>query len=143
MYVPCILSGTAVSAWVKAMRTLFGRLKKKTKSGQAAKANTARQLWTLQNFQFLETHLAIRMETRQLGRVPVPVLPVDLEEEEGGDDDASLMCGRSSSQSPSTQRPARLRPAPVNHHVTGGPGHCPAVAVANGLMRPYSSWLIG
>ena len=62
MYVPCILSGTAVSTWFKSMRTLFGRLKK-TKSGQAAKANTARQLWTLQNFQFPEAHLAIRMET--------------------------------------------------------------------------------
>ena len=82
MYVPCILSGTAVSTWFKTMRTLFGRMKKKTKSGQAAKPNTARQLWTLQNFQFLEAHLAIWTETRELGRVLVPVLPMDLEEEE-------------------------------------------------------------
>ena len=87
------------------MHTLFGRLMKKTKSGQAAKANTARQLWTLQNFQFVEAHLAIWTETRQLGRVLVPTLPVDQveekEEEEGGDDDDTA--SRSSIQLPSTQ----------------------------------------
>ena len=64
MYVPCILSGTAITIWFKSMHTLFGRLKKKTKSGQAAKANTASQLWTLQNFQFLEAHPASWTETR-------------------------------------------------------------------------------
>ena len=45
MYVPCILSSTAVSTWFKSMHTLFGQLERKTKSGQAAKANTARQQW--------------------------------------------------------------------------------------------------
>ena len=98
------------------MRTLFGRLKKKTKSGQAAKANTGRQLSTLKNFQFLEAHLTIQMDTRLLGRVLVPALAVNLEEEEeGGDDDddaTSLMSGRSSSQLPSTQQPSTSQAGP-------------------------------
>ena len=69
MYVPCILSGNAVLIWFKSMRTLFGRLKKK-KSGQALKPTTARQVWTLTDF--LEAHLTICMDTRQLGKVVVP-----------------------------------------------------------------------
>ena len=76
------------------MRTLFGRLKKK-KSGQALKPTSARQVWTLTDFKFLEAHLTIRMDTRQLGKV---VVPMEMEEEEeGGDDDdaASLACAHS------------------------------------------------
>ena len=85
---------------------LFGRLKKK-KSSQAAKSMTARQMWTLTNFQFLEAHLTIHMDACQLGKVVVPVLPADVEEEEGGDaanaDAASLMSARSSSTSSGKQ----------------------------------------
>ena len=104
MYVPCILSCTAVLTWFKSMRMLFGRLKKK--SGQAVKPTTARQVWTLTNFQFLEAHLTIRMDTHQLGKVVVPALPADKEEEGGDDDDAdaaSLTSARSSTLPPSTQ----------------------------------------
>ena len=95
MYVPCILSGNAVLTWFKSMGMLFGCLKKK-KTGQALKPTTARQVWTLTSFKFLEAHLTIRMDTRQLGKVvvpTVPALPVEVEEEEeeeeeeeGGDD---------------------------------------------------------
>ena len=46
MFVPCILSGTAITTWFKSMQTLLGYLKKKTKLGQAAKSHTARQSWT-------------------------------------------------------------------------------------------------
>ena len=38
MYVPCILSDSAIFTLFKSMWTLFGHLKKKTKSGQPAKA---------------------------------------------------------------------------------------------------------
>ena len=90
---------------------LFGCLKKKTKSGQADKAHTASQSWTLQNFQFLEAHIAIWMETRELGRVLVPMLPADLEEEEEGrdEDDAT---SRISSPPPSTQLPSTSQASP-------------------------------
>ena len=72
MYVPCILVGNAVLTWFKSMRTLFGRLKKK-KSGPALKPMTARQVGTLNSFKFLEAHLMIRTDTRQLGMVVVPL----------------------------------------------------------------------
>ena len=55
------------------------------------------------------------METRQMGRVLVSVLPVDLEEEEeeeeeGGDKDDAT--SRSSSQAPSTQLPSTSQAGP-------------------------------
>ena len=66
---------------------MHGRLKKKT-SGQAAKKLTARQAWNCDNFDFLESHLVIRAEHSQLGKMMTPALPVDQEgEEEGGEDD--------------------------------------------------------
>ena len=52
----------------------------KAKSGQPAKPKTARQQWTLRNFQFLSAHLYIWTDTSQLGRVPVPALQLDPEE---------------------------------------------------------------
>ena len=98
MCVPCILSGGAIRTWYQSMRTLFGRLKKKT-SGQGAKQLTARQHWTKENFSFLSSHLVIWAEHSQLGKVPTPVLPVDPEgEDERGDDEdaisAHLFSGR-------------------------------------------------
>ena len=75
------------------MRTVFGKLKKK-KSAQAAKANTAHQDWTMRSFKFLEAHLIIRTDTRQLGKVPQVM--EEEEEEEADDDYASSV--RSSSQ---------------------------------------------
>ena len=72
------------------MRTVFGKLKKK-KSGQAAKVTTACQDWTMMLFKFLEAHLTIRTDTRQLGKVPQA-----MEEEAADNDDASSV--RSSSQ---------------------------------------------
>ena len=74
MYVPCILSDSAVWTWFKSMRTLFGHLKKK-KLGQATKAHTARQKWTLSNIQFLFAHMCIQTDTSQLGRVSHPHAP--------------------------------------------------------------------
>ena len=68
MCVPCILSAGAFKTWYQSMRTLFGRLKKKT-SGQAAKQLTARQRWTKENFGFLAAHLVIRADHSQLGKV--------------------------------------------------------------------------
>ena len=97
MYVPCILAGGVILTWFKSMRTLFGRLKK-NKSGQAVKPTTAQQVWTLKCFKFLEAHLTIRTDTRQLGNVVVPVE----DEKEGGDNDdaTSLASALSSSQAP-------------------------------------------
>ena len=95
---------------------LFGRLKKK-RSGQALKPMTARQVWTLTNFKFLEAHLTICTDTRHLGTV---VVPAEVEEEEnaGDDDDApSLASARSSSQVPSGMQPAQ--------HVSGRPQSSP------------------
>ena len=111
MYVPCILSDSAISTLFKSMRTLFGHLKKKTKLGQAAKAHTARQTWTLRNFLFLEAHLSIRMDTSQLGKVTVPELQPDLEEEEEGGDNHNA-ASHTSSQAPSTQLPSKTQASP-------------------------------
>ena len=111
MYVPCILSATAVMTWFKSTRTLFSHLKKKM-LGQAATALTARQKWMMANFQFLSTHLCIRMDHSQLGRVYTPVLQVDPEGEvEGGDDDdaASVTSSQAPSQLPSLSQ-ANLMP---------------------------------
>ena len=61
----------------------------------------------MSNFQFLLGHLCIRTSHSQLGRVPVPVLQVDLEgEDEGGDDDdaASVTSSQVPSQLPSTSQ---------------------------------------
>ena len=76
MCAPCILSALAVKTWFQSMRMLFGQLKKKT-SGQAAKPLTARQKWTMVNFQFLSAHQCIRADHSQLGRVHTPALQVD------------------------------------------------------------------
>ena len=111
MYVPRILSDSAVSTWFKSMWTLFGCLKKQTKLGQPAKPKTARQQWTLVNFQFISAHLSIWMDTSQLSRVSAPRLQLDLEEEEeGGDDDDAA--SRNSSQAPSTQLPNMAQASP-------------------------------
>ena len=130
MYVPCILSVSAVLTWFKAMRTLFGCLKKQTKSGQPAKPKTARQQLTLRNFQFLSAHLSIWMDTSKLSRVPTPVLQLDPEEEdEGGDDDDAA--SRTSSQAPSTQLPSTSQASPSQapcdrrpRPVSSGSGNC-------------------
>ena len=99
MYVPRILPDGALLTWFKSIRTIFGKLKKK-KSGQAVKPTTARQERTLRSFKFLEAHLTIRTDTRQLGKV---LLPPDVEEEADDDDAVSLGSAHSSSQLPSAQ----------------------------------------
>ena len=107
MCVPCILSGGAIRMWYNSMRTLFGRLKKKT-SGQGAKQLTARQRWTKENFSFLSSHLVIRVEHSQLGNVPTPALSVDQEgEDEGGDEDAISVA---SSQLPISSQAGSSKP---------------------------------
>jgi len=55
-----------IVTWFRNMRTIYGKLKKK-KSGQSAKALTARQQWTRDKFAFLEHHLLVRSQTRVLG----------------------------------------------------------------------------
>ena len=102
MYFPCIISGVAIWTWFKSMRTVFGKLKKK--SGQAAKATTAQQDWPMRSFKFLEAHLTIRTDTRQLGKVPQQM------EEEADDDDASSV--RSSGQLPSASQASSSQAGP-------------------------------
>ena len=68
-------------------------------------------------------------------------LPVDLEEDEETMTMPPVRWVLIAPASHPVHSPAHLRPAPVKH-VTGGPGHRAALAVANGWMRPYSSWLI-
>ena len=75
------LAGGAILTWFKSMRIVFGKLKKK-KSGQAVKPTTAREMWTLRCFKFIEAHLTIWTNTHQLSKVMLPML---VEEEEGGD----------------------------------------------------------
>ena len=133
MYVPCILSNSAVWTWFKSMRTLFSRLKKK-KSGQAAKAHTARQKWTLSNFQFLSAHLCIWMDTSQLGRVPTPsskwIWRGRIREE------MMMPPPVSPSARCPVSCPAHPRLAPVKHHETGGPGQRSALALEIESIRP-------
>lgn len=65
-------SGSDLFLWFKSQRTIFGRLVKKTKSGQALQALqvlTPRQKWLIKSFQFLNQHMVIRTESRQLGKV--------------------------------------------------------------------------
>ena len=115
MYVPCILSDSVVWTWFKSMRTLFGHLKKK--SGQAVKAHTARQKWTMSNFQFLSAHLCIRPDTSQFGRVSTPMLQ--------DDDAASVTSSQAPSQLPRTsqagpsQAPRDRRPRAASSTGTG------------------------
>jgi hypothetical protein len=79
----CILSGEVISRWLKSQRTIYGKLLKKTKSGQASKKMTARQKWVV-------TNLSVRAPTRQLGRVLDATLDEDEEQvEEEHEDDAS------------------------------------------------------
>ena len=84
------LSGNLIWQWFKNMRTVFGKLKKK-KSGQAATTLTARQVWTITSFKFLEKHLVIRSDSRKLGQVPdLPQPPTyeDLEDDEDDEEDS-------------------------------------------------------
>ena len=124
MYVPCILSDSALWTWFKSMQMLFGHLKKK--SGQATKAHTARQKWTLSNFQYLSAHMCIQTDTSHLSRVPTAALQVDREgEDEGGDDATSVTYSQVPSQLPSTshaspsQAPCDRRPRAVSSTGTG------------------------
>ena len=64
---PCIISGQAIKVWFASQRTMYGKLTKMTKSGQAAKQFTYRQKWVLSNFKFLEAHLKVQTKTRTLG----------------------------------------------------------------------------
>ena len=112
------------------MRTVFGKLKKE-KSGQAVKPTTAQQQWTLRCFKFLEAHMTIRTDTRQLGKV---VLPAEVEEEGGDNDDAaSLGSTRSSRQLPSASQPSTSQDD-LSQPMTGGPGQ--RAALARGSTRP-------
>ena len=101
--------------WFKSMRTLFGRLKKK-KSGQAVKPMTARQVWTLRCFKFLEAHLTIQTDTRQLGKVVVPVEVKEEEEEEEEEMMPMPPVHAALARQPVVRSPACLRPAPVKAH---------------------------
>ena len=108
MCVPCTLSGGAIRTWYNSMRTLFGRLNKKT-SGQVAKKLTARQRWTKENFSFLSSHLVIQAQHSQLRKVPTPALPVDPEgEDEGGDCKDAISVA--SSQLPSSYQAGPSQP---------------------------------
>ena len=112
MCVSCILSALAVKTWFQSIRTLFGRLKKKT-LGQGAKPLTARQKWSKANFSFLSAHLCIRTDHSQLGMVQTPVLQVDLEvEDEGGDDEdaTSVTSSQMHSQLPSSAKGGSSQP---------------------------------
>lgn len=67
------LTGPAVFAWFRSVRTMYGRLLKKTKSGQAKQTMTERQTWLLRSFSFLDSHLRVQGETRQLGEVSIVI----------------------------------------------------------------------
>ena len=109
------------------MRTLFGRLNKKT-SGQVAKKLTARQRWTKENFSFLSSHLVIQAEHTRLRKVPTPALPVGLEgEDEGGDDEDAVSVT-------SSLLPSSSQAGPLNH-VTGGPPGQEPVGLAQDQRR--------
>ena len=75
----------------------------KKKSGQAAKANTAPQDWTMRSFKFLKAHLIIKTDTRQLGKVHQVM-------EEADSDDASSVC--SFSQPPSSAQASSTQAGP-------------------------------
>ena len=88
------LTDTQVKTWYQNMRTLFGRLKKKT-LGQGAKQLTARQWWTKENFGFLLAHVVIWAEHSQLSKVPTPAHQVGSEgEDEGGDGEDAVRANR-------------------------------------------------
>ena len=123
MFVPCILSALSVKTWYQSMRMLFSLLKKKT-FGQAAKPLTTRQKCTMANFSFMSSHLCIRGEHSQLGRVHTPALPVDLvgEDERGDDEDAtSVASSQAPSQLPSSSQAGPSHPPPCDRRPPRGP----------------------
>lgn len=63
------LSANVICAWFRNMRSMYGKLLKKTKSGQRTSKFTPRQQWTLRAFSFLDAHLVVRSESRILGQV--------------------------------------------------------------------------
>ena len=87
--------------WFQSQRTIYGKLIKQTKSGQAAVKLTFRQQWVLQNFGFLRHHLVVRTAHRTMGGLPVPLqssqpstfptMNADEEEDEDEDDLATFV----------------------------------------------------
>ena len=116
-----------VYTWYKSNRTMYGRLKRKT-PGQAPKKLTARQRWNCDNFGFLASHLVIRAEPSQLGKLMTPALPVDMEEEEGGEDDDATSVA-------SSQLPVSSQAAPSYPRDRRTPGQQP-VRLGARWMRP-------
>jgi hypothetical protein len=65
------LTAQQVFSWFRSMRTMYGKLLKKSKSGQAKEKMTDRQSWLLHSFTFLDSHLRVQGETRHLGEVSI------------------------------------------------------------------------
>ncbi|KAK4320402.1 hypothetical protein Pmani_008711 [Petrolisthes manimaculis] len=62
------ITGMVIWTWFKSMRTIYGKLKKQ-KFGQVKKPLTSRAKWTIDSFQFLETHLVRRLKTKHMDKV--------------------------------------------------------------------------
>ena len=68
------MSGNLCFTWFRNMRTMYGKLLKRSKSGQAAENFTQRQEWTLKSFSFLDSHLKVLSQSRKLGEVSTYLL---------------------------------------------------------------------
>ena len=80
----------------------------------------------MKSLQFLESHLTIRTDTRQLGKVSQVLV-------EEANDASSV---RSSSLPRALVKPARLKPAPVTSRTAGAPGPKHRAPQPRGLMKP-------
>ena len=62
-----------INDWVRNQRTMYGRLRKaqthRASGAAAAKPLTARQNWVLRSFKFLDSHIHVRTQSFQFGRV--------------------------------------------------------------------------
>ena len=56
-------------AWFSNIRTMHGKIAKWRKSRQAEESFIPQQQWTLRSFSFLDTHLSVQLESRELGQV--------------------------------------------------------------------------
>jgi len=97
------VSMNTIMTWFRNMRTIYGKLKKK-KSGQSAKALTARQQWTHDKFAFLEHHLLVRAQTRVLGGAEAEGEEEESDQPDDGSDQPLA--------APSASAPAATEPKP-------------------------------
>ena len=104
----CVITGTTLDAWMKNIRTQYGKIKKRERSGAAARSSTHRQKWILASLDFLDRHMLIRTKMQSLGINESPSAEKNVvheqedSEEEDAEDEGDQVTVSSTSQTTST-----------------------------------------